>query len=285
MKEYWTRYVEVSKEFRKDRRKRESILALYALKEELEKLKDEQAKEILVHVYDLLEFYKDSYELLLEIGNPSDPKYLKRLGTMKLAAEKYGNKFAISKPREQNKTKMKKTSLPKFRYHPDPIKTGAFVLSEEGEKCDCCGKMTKYVYTTPFYTAEDVECLCPKCIASGKAAKKFDGSFQDEASVDEGVNDPAKHEELTLRTPGYNGWQQERWRAHCGDFCEFLGYVGMKEIEEMGIMEELLQDEIWDEFGSEPEELISLLRVDGDAQGYLFRCLHCGKHLIWLDCD
>lgn len=29
-------------------------------------------------------------------------------------------------------------------------------------------------------------------------------------------------------------------------------------------------------------------KSDGNAesvQGYLFRCLHCGKHLLWVDCD
>lgn len=29
-------------------------------------------------------------------------------------------------------------------------------------------------------------------------------------------------------------------------------------------------------------------KSDGNVdsvQGYLFRCLHCGKHLLWADCD
>ena len=34
-------------------------------------------------VYDLLDFKKDAYELLCQIGNRSDKKTLKRLGTLK----------------------------------------------------------------------------------------------------------------------------------------------------------------------------------------------------------
>ena len=31
----------------------------------------------------------------------------------------------------------------------------------------------------------------------------------------QGVDDPEKLDELIHRTPGYSGWQQEYWRAHC----------------------------------------------------------------------
>ncbi|WP_308423119.1 CbrC family protein [Marinithermofilum abyssi] len=27
---------------------------------------------------------------------------------------------------------------------------------------------------------------------------------------------------MTLRTPGYRGWQQEVWLSHCGEFCSFV---------------------------------------------------------------
>ncbi|EGM59721.1 hypothetical protein SFJ1713_4195 [Shigella flexneri SFJ17B] len=79
------------------------------------------------------------------------------------------------------------------------------------------------------------------CIADGSAAEKFAGSFQDDASI-EGVEFEYDEEdefagikntypdemlkELVERTPGYHGWQQEFWLAHCGDFCAFIGYVG-----------------------------------------------------------
>ena len=46
-----------------------------------------------------------------------------------------------------------------------------------------------------------------------EAARKYDGSFQDDFSLDDGVDDPEKLDELIHRTPGYSGWQQEYWRC------------------------------------------------------------------------
>ena len=135
------------------------------------------------------------------------------------------------------------------------------------------------VYRGPFYTIDEVNGLCPDCIASGAAAEKFDGEFQDSESVDE-VSDPAKLDELVHRTPGYCGWQQEYWRAHCDDFCAFLGAVGYKELLELGVLAEVLEDlEDWQREG------IQELEKNGDTQGYLFRCLHCGRHLLQIDYD
>ncbi len=42
--------------------------------------------------------------------------------------------------------------------------------------------------------------------------------------------------EFVERTPGYHGWQQEFWLAHCGDFCVFIGYVGWNDIEKYASM-------------------------------------------------
>ena len=87
-------------------------------------------------------------------------------------------------------------------------------------------------------------------------------------------------DELVHRTPGYCGWQQEYWRAHCGDFCAFLGYAGYAELVELGILEEVLEDvDDW------CRESIQHLSKDGSMVGYLFQCLHCGKHLLHVDCD
>ena len=172
-----------------------------------------------------------------------------------------------------------KNHIPVFKYHPDPFATGTFREAEEPVACPCCGEETSVVYEGPFYSVQEVEHLCPFCIASGAAAEKYDGEFQDSESVDE-VDDPDKLDELIHRTPGYCGWQQEYWRAHCGDFCAFLGYVGYGELVERGILEEVLEDaEDW------YRENIQHLTKDGSMVGYLFQCLYCGKHLLHVDFD
>lgn len=71
-----------------------------------------------------------------------------------------------------------KINIPKFKYHLDPIGTGAFHQGEE-RTCDCCRRKTNIWYELPFYTTEDdIECICPVCISTGEAAEKFEGSFK-----------------------------------------------------------------------------------------------------------
>lgn len=287
MNEYLKRYIELKKQFVATNNSPDSVRSLYAFKEELEYMEEEQAKEVLVDVYDLLDFKKDAYDLLCQIGNRSDKKTLKRLGTLKDYAENWGNHYAIPKPKtpkekQSEKEQRLQLGLPTFRYHPDPLDTGAFDESKEGVVCDCCGKTTHIFYTNPFFSIEDIAYLCPECIASGAAARKYNGSFQDNLSLDDGVDNPEKLDELIHRTPGYSGWQQEYWRAHCGDYCAFLGYVGARELRALGVLEEVLDDSMWDE---EEKEMIRESVNGGHLQCYLFQCLHCGKHLLWMDFD
>ena len=251
MTEYQKTYIELKKQFSATDGGPDSVRALYAFKEDLEHAEDRQAKEVLVDVDDLLDFKKDAYELLCQIGNRSDKKTLKRLGTLKDYAENWGNHYAIPRPKTLEETQKEgerrvQLGLPTFRYHPNPLETGAFEESVDGVTCDCCGQTTHVFYTAPFFAVENIECLCPECIASGEAARKYHGSFQDDCSVDGGVEDPARLEELIYRTPGYHGWQQEYWRAHCGDYCAFLGYVGARELRALGALEDVLDDPMWD---------------------------------------
>lgn len=100
MNEYLKQYIELQKQFRETEGDPDSVRALYTFKEKLELSEDKQAKEVLVDVYDLLDFKKDAYELLCQIGNRSDKKTLKRLGILKDYAENWGNHYAL--PQAQN---------------------------------------------------------------------------------------------------------------------------------------------------------------------------------------
>ena len=121
MNEYLKRYIELKKQFVATNNSPDSVRSLYAFKEELEYMEEEQAKEVLVDVYDLLDFKKDAYDLLCQIGNRSDKKTLKRLGTLKDYAENWGNHYAIPKPKtpkekQSEKEQRLQLGLPTFRY-------------------------------------------------------------------------------------------------------------------------------------------------------------------------
>lgn len=279
MNTVWEQFAALKRRYQDEEGGASSVRALYDFWEELEQSPSEEALAVLVEVYDLLGYRQDAYDLLLGIADPSDQGAQKRLNDLKRAAERQGNTLAIPRPAVRQETAAERPAgLPAFRYHPDPLATGAFRKTEEPLVCDCCGQPTRIFYKSPFYARRKVACLCPGCIASGAAAEKYDGAFQDADSADP-VEDPLKLDELIHRTPGYSGWQQEYWRAHCGDFCAFVGYVDAEELRARDLMAQVLDDS-WDDF-----QRASIRDLGGSSQGYLFRCLHCQKHLLWFDFD
>ncbi len=179
------------------------------------------------------------------------------------------------------------TSLPSFKYHPAPVATGSF--EPQQITCIACGQGSDYVYVGPVYAEADLERkICPWCISTGLAHDKFGVEFVDIDAI--GDYDPTVSipidvkEEVAHRTPGFNGWQPERWLVHCGDACRFLGPAGKDELTSYG-----------------SQQLIQVLRADvdmGDAQfrdylekmnrqsgptAYVFRCLHCGRYQGYSD--
>ncbi|MGF6226224.1 uncharacterized protein CbrC (UPF0167 family) [Inquilinus ginsengisoli] len=171
--------------------------------------------------------------------------------------------------------------LPTFKYHPRPLETGSIVASEA--VCVCCGESQGFIYRGPVYAVEDLDDrLCPWCIASGAAHEKFNASFTDEAGIgDYGRWEPVPRsvvEEVALRTPGFSGWQQERWWTHCNDAAEFLGAVGYTEAASLGPdMLAALAADTGMEDETRRDQFVRSLRIDGSPVGFAFRCLHCGK--------
>lgn len=171
--------------------------------------------------------------------------------------------------------------LPTFKYHPNPIATGN--IKESSEACECCGKATGYVYNSSIYAEEEIEFVCPWCIANGEAAKKFDAMFSDdypliEAGVPENIV-----EEVTKRTPGYNSWQQEKWQAHCNDACEYHGDASKEELEKISGKElteflnsRMIKPDVW-------ESILAHYQPGGNPVVYKFVCRHCKKLIYTMD--
>jgi uncharacterized protein CbrC (UPF0167 family) len=162
--------------------------------------------------------------------------------------------------------------LPTFRYHPDPVATGSVEASDG--RCPRCEQARGFAYVGPVHADEDVEGLCPWCIADGSAAERFDAEFTE---VDGEVPDEVLVE-LTQRTPGFTGWQEERWLVHCDEGAAYLGRIGYDELAAHPDALAMVRDEVGDDH-------TEALHPDGDATGYLFRCLHCGAHLAYADAN
>lgn len=171
---------------------------------------------------------------------------------------------------------------PTFRYHPNPLATGA--VEKSSVTCVCCGKARGFIYVGPVYAIEELhELLCPWCIADGSAAEKLGASFADSHPLITAHVPAAAVEEVNLRTPGYSCWQQESWLAHCGDACEFHGDVTAEEVRNASeetkkhwLAEYKQNEEGW-------QWATSGYRPGGNSPLYKFVCRHC--HLVLFGWD
>jgi len=177
--------------------------------------------------------------------------------------------------------------LPQFRYHPDPIRSGSVVESQE--MCKSCGQSRGYIYAGPVYSEEELDdAICPWCIADGSAHKKFDAEFVDSNGFRDGVPESVM-EEISQRTPGFNAWQTEEWPACCNDAMAFLMPTGIEEIrKDMYEVEGAVMGYIVQEMqisGGAARKLLESLRKDESGQPtlYLFQCLHCQRHGFHID--
>ena len=172
-------------------------------------------------------------------------------------------------------------NVPKFKYHPDPLATGVVIRS--GNLCESCDQHRGYIYTGPVYSEEEyVDAICPWCIADGSAHKRLDAEFCDIAGIGGyGDWDSVENtvlEEVAFRTPGFSGWQQERWWTHCGDAAAFIGAVGAKEAMALGesYIEVLLRDAGLENHPHATAYIESLDREHGPT-AYAFKCIECGE--------
>ena len=144
------------------------------------------------------------------------------------------------------------------------------------------------IYIGPVYAIVELDrAICPWCIADGTAAQRFDAQFTD---IGWGVPDDVPEQvrlELSRRTPGFSGWQQEHWLYHCSDATAFLGAVGATELTNYPDALEILAYE-HDHYGWTPEQSAGYLKNlhrDHSPTAYLFKCLACGRHLAYSDSD
>lgn len=171
---------------------------------------------------------------------------------------------------------MDNKNSPQFKYHPNVYDSEVVTFGKA--VCQCCGQEIS-VYIETMYCVEEIECICLECVANGEAAKKYNGQFVQDA---EAVDNKEKYNELFYRTPGYISWQGEHWLSCCNDYCAFIGDVGTKELEDMGIADDVFQEY---DARNEYEDVRLYLEKEGSLAGYLFKCLHCGKYHIWVDAD
>ncbi len=173
--------------------------------------------------------------------------------------------------------------MPTFRYHPDPLRTG--VIKRGKEYCPCCGHVRDFFYGGPIYAIEEIENVCPWCIADGSAHRKFDATFNDDAPLISAGLARSIVELITTRTPGFTSWQQTDWLTCCDDACEFWGDASSEEVKRLDRHRDIfpvgslqVDDIMWFEITRTYEPV-------GSPAFYKFICRHCRREKFGWDCD
>ncbi|WP_199438483.1 CbrC family protein [Vibrio owensii] len=171
--------------------------------------------------------------------------------------------------------------FPVFKYHPDPIKTGSVVPTDES--CDCCGLSMGYKGITELRAGEAVKSVCPWCIADGSAVTRFGGYFAgiSPKSIDVVAADVV--DEVCLRTPGFLSWRDDVWVACCGDVCEFHGDAERASLQELSgdalgrfLKVQCMGSEQWQGF-------LSVYQKGSYPAVYEFKCRVCKERLYSMD--
>ena len=173
--------------------------------------------------------------------------------------------------------------FPHFRYHRNVLHTGAVIRSSD--VCPVCKKKRGYAYFSEVFTEDDEEHhgLCPWCIQDGSAARKFNGFAPDPYEFEN--IEQSRVDELTKRTPLMETFQDIIWPTHCDDFYEFIDYIWQwDDLVSRGIEKEIIED-LKENSDYSVDDLKDGLGSDSCMRSYLFRCLHCGKHHLYVDLD
>lgn len=152
--------------------------------------------------------------------------------------------------------------LPRFRYHERPDLTGAIRRSVRA--CSVCGRRRGWI--DPL----GPDAVCPWCIAAGHDAETCPEFF--DAPVPAEVEREVRH-----ATPGFLGWQVERWLTHCGDAAVYLGTATHEQLVHLPDARAALRAEGID------EGTIATIEPEGELLAHLFRCRHCGVHTAYAD--
>jgi uncharacterized protein CbrC (UPF0167 family) len=168
--------------------------------------------------------------------------------------------------------------LPQFKYHPAALTTGSIAPSDE--VCEVYGTVRGYVYRGGTCGLRELTTVCPWCIADDSAHEKFGVEFTDRALIGGGDWETVSGQiadEVAFRTPGFSGWQQERWFTHCGDAAEFLGPMGKEELERVGpeAVDVVRAESAYD--ATQWKSYYNSLDAQRGPTAYLFKCRHCGK--------
>ena len=139
------------------------------------------------------------------------------------------------------------------------------------------------MYVGPIYCIEDVEEVCPWCIADGRATEQWDASFNDVYNIP--VSVPQHIVALIgTRTPGYETWQCNRWLFSDTDALVFVGEIIGKNLIRQGEDDKIAAcREALQEWGISSDFDLSQVVIGGQPAIYLFQDTETSKFSAYAD--
>lgn len=156
-----------------------------------------------------------------------------------------------------------------------------FAFSAQGVVCECCEKTTKLYSEMGIQSEEECDILCPDCIASGRAAERFRGSFNE---LEAECESPEYAQTVESKTPCLPANQDYLWKVCCGEPCIYLKRATHEDVEKLSLWE-ALKETYCDEIipFSDLQEMLG--EEEDDSLLMLFRCKRCGKIHAIIDLD
>lgn len=197
-----------------------------------------------------------------------------------------------------------------FRY------PGRFaVFHDEPQTCEVCHNEKTCLEASSFYCERELEAVCEDCLKAGRLGEinaytndgdveqlfdQMEALYPDKAKQALLKEAKAKTDELEMRTPPLVSWQEWKFPAMDGDYCEFVGFGSKTELNKLatdGDGKQLLVDSLLDElrevtnidaiWRTIPEKRIKNVAQSNDHPllVYIFKSRHSEKYvMVWDMC-
>ncbi len=200
-----------------------------------------------------------------------------------------------------------------YKYFKYPNRLAAF--HDEEQACDICKRTKACLDATSFYGEQELESVCEDCLKAGRLAEV--NAFTTDADVEMLVEQletlhpewnkekllkdaKAKTDELEQRTPPILSWQEWKYPAMDGDYCQFIGFASKSDFEKLANGEDpktFFASTLYDTFKEDTNidgvwNSIPNKRIKNVAQSndyfllvYLFKSLHSDTYVsLWDIC-
>lgn len=138
-----------------------------------------------------------------------------------------------------------------YKYFKHPKRFVAF--HDDETNCQICKEKKICLDASSFYGEDELDSVCEDCLKAGRLTEI--GACTNDADAEMLVKQlkelhpnwtkkelyedaKAKTDELELRTPPILSWQEWKYPAADGDYCQFIGFASKQDYERLALLEE-----------------------------------------------